>query len=91
MTPDTWASVYARTYVQKMEYIKSGGDPDQIGGFGKIFRGCLDAMGLEEGRQYITSAVRIMTMYMCTRVKTKFTDQTIHDLDLSRQIDQISI
>ena len=43
---------------QKSEYTKNGGDVEEFGGFGSVFREYLDAVGMEKGRQYITLAVR---------------------------------
>lgn len=44
--------------LQKMEHIKSGGDPDEFGGFGKLFCDTLNAMGLDTDRQHVTLEVR---------------------------------
>lgn len=43
--------------LQKMEHLKSGGDPDEFGGFGELFCETLNAMGLDKDRQYVTSEV----------------------------------
>eukprot|EP00904_Undaria_pinnatifida_P006390 jgi/Undpi1/2881/HiC_scaffold_14.g06258.m1 len=40
----------------KSEYTKNGGDVEEFGGFGSVFREYLDAVGMEKGRQYITLA-----------------------------------
>ena len=46
-----------RAYRQKREYVSGGGNPDKFKTCDKMFCQNLDALGVEPGREYVTSVV----------------------------------